>query len=83
MQAHECKHHSARLCKHMLTNSCVDVHSLGSNGLGAAGATAIAEALKVNRVLKSLNLTGSYLEDAGRTAIRDAVNGRVDFNLKL
>ena len=57
----------------MLTNSCVDVHSLGRNALGAAGATAVAEALKVNRVITKLDLYGNGIGPDGAKALAEAL----------
>ena len=55
---------------------------LAANKIGAEGAKAIAEALKVNPVLTKLNLNNNYLGEAGEKAVRDAVKDRSGFELK-
>ena len=57
--------------------------NLRGNSIGAEGAKAIGEALAVNGVLKSINLEYNGLGDEGKGAIRDAVSGRVGFELKM
>ena len=47
------------------------------------GAEALASALRVNAVLKSINLKYNNLGDEGKGAIRDAVSGRVEFKLEM
>jgi len=56
---------------------------LARNQIGAEGAIAIAEALKVNAVLTKLYLWNNDLGDAGKKAVRDAVKGRSGFHLVL
>ena len=51
--------------------------------IGADGAKAIAEALKVNPVLTKLNLQLNNLGEAGEKAMRDAVKDRSGFVLEL
>ena len=43
--------------------------------IGDEGAKALASALRVNEVLKSINLKYNNLGDEGKGAIRDAVSG--------
>ena len=63
---------------------CVCMHSLEGNELGSADAAAIAEALKVNALLKKLDVRyNSILGGAGEQALRDAVKGRAGFELLL
>ena len=56
---------------------------LRCNNIGPEGATAIAEALKVNAVLTKLDLEYNKMGDAGTKAVRDAVKGRSGFVLEL
>ena len=57
---------------------------LASNNIGDNGAKAIAEALKVNRVLTKLNIQyNASMGDAGKQAVRDAVKDRGGFVLEL
>ena len=56
---------------------------LNSNKIGAEGAIAIAEALKVMAVLTKLNLKYNGMGDAGEKAVRDAVKDRSGFELEL
>ena len=56
---------------------------LYENDIGDEGAMALASALRVNGVLKSINLEYNNLGDEGEKAIRDAVSGRVGFELKM
>ena len=63
MQAHEYKHHGAWLYEQPLTGLCERVYSLRGNALGAAGAGALAEALKLNAVLTHLDLSNNALTD--------------------
>ena len=53
------------------------------NEIGAEGAIAIAEALKVTAVLTKLVLKYNNLGDAGKKAVRDAVKDRSGFVLEL
>lgn len=46
---------------------------LSDNGIGAKGAGAIAEALKVNTVLKSLQLYGNAIGPQGARAVAEAL----------
>ena len=59
------------------------VYSLRGNELGAAGAGALAEALKLNAVLTALNLEYNQLDNAVKQSVCDAVAGRDGFVLKL
>ena len=56
---------------------------LDSNKIGAEGAIAIAEALKVNAVLTKLWLGNNNMGDAGKQAVQDAVKDRSGFELEL
>ena len=56
---------------------------LDNNSIGANGAKAIAEALKVNPVLTKLDLEYNNLGEAGKKAVRDAVKDRSGFVLEL
>ena len=56
---------------------------LTKNNIGDEGAAALASALRVNAVLKSIDLRFNRLGDEGKGAIRDAVSGRVGFELKM
>ena len=49
------------------------------NDIREEGAKALASALRINRVLKSINLEYKKLGDEGKGAIWDAVSGRVGF----
>ena len=58
--------------------------SLDNNNIGAEGAKAIAEALKVNAVLTKLDIRINLnMGDAGKEAVRDAVKDRSGFVLEL
>ena len=57
--------------------------NLWDNKIGPEGAKALASALRVNGVLTTLNLRANYLGDEGKGVIRDAVSGRVGFELKM
>ena len=58
--------------------------SLDRNNIRDEGAKALAAALRVNAVLKTLNLSGNFnLLDEGKKAIQDAVSGREGFTLKM
>ena len=57
--------------------------SLGNNRIRAEGVTAIAEALRGNEVLTTLDLCANDLGDEGKGVIRGAVSGRVRFKLKM
>jgi len=57
--------------------------SLYGNGIGEEGAKALASALRVNGVLTILNLCDNDLGDEGEGVIRDAVSGRVGFELEM
>lgn len=46
---------------------------IGAQSIGAAGASALSEALKVNKVLKELSLTGNPLGDAGAVVLAGAL----------
>ena len=56
---------------------------MGHNSIGADGAKAIAEALKVNAVLTKLDLRWNNMGDAWIKAVRDAVKDRSGFQLHL
>ena len=56
---------------------------LYANSIGADGAKAIAEALKVNAVLTKLHLEYNNLGVAGEKAVREAVKDRSGFELML
>ena len=60
----------------MLTNL-----DLRENELGKEGGIAIAEALKVNAVMKKCDLQCNDLGDAEKKMLRDAVSGRESFEL--
>ena len=47
--------------------------NLSYNGISAAGATCIAEAIKVNKTLTNLDLSGNDISDAGATCIAEAI----------
>jgi len=55
--------------------------NLNDNRIGIEGAKALAAALRVNRVLKNINLRYNSLGDEGM--IRDAVSGREGFKLEM
>ena len=46
---------------------------IGAQSIGAAGASALSEALKVNKVLKELSLTGNSIGDAGAVFLAGAL----------
>ena len=46
---------------------------LSYNGISAAGATCIAEAIKVNKTLTNLDLSGNRISAAGATCIAEAI----------
>ena len=56
---------------------------LSENVIGVAGAKAIGEAIAVNEVLTTLDLCANDLGDEGKGVIRDAVSGRVGFELNM
>jgi hypothetical protein len=57
---------------------------LSQNQIGAEGAIAIAEVLKVTAVLTELDLQyNSNMGEAGKKAVRDAVKDRSGFVLQL
>nr|XP_058960216.1 protein NLRC5-like [Pocillopora verrucosa] len=47
--------------------------NLQNNGISDAGATCIAEAIKVNKTLTNLNLSWNGISDAGATCIAEAI----------
>ena len=53
------------------------------NKIGDEGAKALASALRVNEVLNNIDLRYNDLGDEGKGAIRDAVSGRVGFELEM
>ena len=57
--------------------------NLHYNGIDDKGAEALASALRVNEVLTTLALRANDLGDEGKGVIRDAVSGRVGFELKM
>ena len=58
--------------------------NLDGNQLGDEGAEAIAAMLRTNRSLTKLSLEGNNkIGDAGKKAVREAVEGRKGFELKL
>ena len=65
---------------HALSSSSQNNLNLVINSMGADGAKAIAEALKVNPVLTKLYLQG-MLGEAGKKALGDAVKDRSGFEL--
>ena len=52
-------------------------------GIGDNGAIALASALEVNGVLKSIDFRANGLGEEGETVIRDAVSGREGFKLDM
>ena len=58
---------------------------LNSNSIGAQGAAAIGEALKVNGSLTSLDVSGytNNLNAASKELLRDTVKDRSGFELKV
>ena len=56
---------------------------MGYNQIGDEGAKALASALRVNGVLTKIVLWGNNLGDEGKGVIRDAVSGRVGFELNM
>ena len=56
---------------------------ISANYISDEGAKALASALRVNGVLKSIDLRFNDLGDEGKGAIRDAVSGRVGFELEM
>ena len=57
--------------------------SLYGNSIADAGAEALAGALHVKAVLTTLFLNGNNIKENGSNQLRDAVQGRVGFNLYL
>ena len=57
--------------------------NLRYNVFGDEGAKALASALCVNGVLTALDLRCNVLGDKGKGVIRDAVSGRVGFEVKM
>ena len=55
--------------------------NLRSNSIGAEGAKSVADALGVNGSLTSLDIRDNALGESGVAALREAVNGRDDFDL--
>ena len=72
------------LASALRVNGVLTSISLSRNKIGSEGAAAIAEALRGNGVLKSIELRNNELGgDEGKGAIRDAVSGRVGFELEM
>ena len=67
----------------LAVNGVLTELDLSFNGIDDACALALASALRVNGVLKSINLEYTNLGDEGKGVIRDAVSGRVGFELKM
>jgi Ran GTPase-activating protein (RanGAP) involved in mRNA processing and transport len=65
-------------------NAVLTSLELSGNNIGAEGAIAITEVLKVNAVLTNLNLEyNSNMGDAGKKAVRDAVENRSGLVLEM
>ena len=56
---------------------------LGGNELRAEGARAIADALKLNGSLTSLDVSANRLDDASEGQLRDIVKDRSGFELRV
>ena len=62
----------------------MDALNLRDSRISDAGAAAIAEALRANEVLTSIDLRRrNNLGDEGKKAIQDAVSGRGGFKLEM
>ncbi len=57
--------------------------NLELNQVGATGAKALGEALKLNGSLTSLNVSLNGLDSASKELLRDAVKDRSGFKLEL
>ena len=57
----------------METNTNLTILSLGSNNIGAAGATALATALETNTTLTALYLYSNNINDTGTAALASAL----------
>ena len=56
---------------------------LYNNSIGAEGAVAIGEALKLNGSLTSLDVRANNLDDASKGQLRDIVKDRSGFELQV
>ncbi|EOD26576.1 hypothetical protein EMIHUDRAFT_64618 [Emiliania huxleyi CCMP1516] len=61
----------------------IESWDLSHQGINAEVAKVLAEYVSVSGVLKSINLEYNNLGDEGKGVIRDAVSGRVGFELKM
>ena len=71
--------HAEALCE-AVNKYEVEELALSYNQLGVAGAEAIAAMLRTNRSLTDLYLVGNKIGDAGKKAVREAVEGREGFS---
>ena len=77
-------HDAAVVAEILKSNTSVTKVDLNLNKkIGAEGAKALAEALKVNATVKELLLYSSGIGEQGKQLLRDAVAGRKGFNLSL
>ena len=74
---------AARIRGGLERNEVLTTLDLGGGYVRAECAAAIAEALRGNAVLKSINLEYNNLGDEGKGAIWDAVSGRIGFELRM
>jgi hypothetical protein len=51
------------------------------NGIGAEGAAHLAECLRVNAMLKSLNLHTNRIDEAGKAQLRASARERVSLSV--
>ena len=73
----ECKIEKSDFHSHLLKSFGTGLNltnlDLSDNGISDAGATCIAEAMKVNKTLTNLDLTGNDISAAGATCIAEAM----------
>ena len=73
----ECKREKSDFHSHLLKSFGTGLNltnlNLSDNGISDAGATCIAEAIKVNKTLTNLDLSGNGISDAGATCIAEAM----------
>ena len=71
------------LASALCVNGVLTNLNISENIIGVEGAKAIGKALAINAVLKTLIINYNNLGDEGERVIRDAVSGRVGFELEM
>lgn len=78
--------YGAKLCNDLLNNnSLLESLSLSSNSLGHMFCESLAEFIKLNKAIKSLDISCNFIDDSNSSTLKDSLESNpniIDFDVR-